>query len=128
MKKGTDHNSTVLKALAIETKFFSLIGRLNDQTLHQATPDLIKLLQRYDRLLGFGPQSDFMTAIDVRLFYAIFGRLKEADPKRRLELMKETDDCFAECQIQAINRARLRPVNAQELKPIALLPVFRAGS
>jgi hypothetical protein len=128
MKKGADRNSTVLKAIAIETEFFSLIGRLNDQTLHQATPNLIKLLQRYDRLLGFGPQSAFMTVIDVRLFYAIFGRLKEADPKTRLELMKGTQNCFARDQIQAINRARLRPVKAQELKPIALIPVFRAGS
>ena len=54
MQKRADRNSTVLKALAIETEFFSLIGRLNDQTLHPATPNLIKLLQRYDRLLGFG--------------------------------------------------------------------------
>lgn len=128
-KKKTAGNSPVVKAVAIEKEFFSRVDQLNDQTLSDATPALVKMLQRYDRLLGFSPTSNFATAIDVRLFYAVFGRLKTSDPKTRREIMKGTDDCFTKGQLHAIDRARLTLITGttQELKPAALMPVLRAG-
>jgi hypothetical protein len=69
--------SLLVKPLAIEDEFFSLLDKLKEQTLRELIPILVELLHEFDRLLGFDRHPDFTTALDVRLFYLTFDLLKK---------------------------------------------------
>jgi hypothetical protein len=79
-----EDQSGLTKALAIEKQFFPPVDKANNDDFRPGGTnacDPCEDAQRYDRLCGVSPSTEFATAIDVRLFYIPFTVLKEGNQK-----------------------------------------------
>ena len=118
--------SLLVKPLALEDEFFSLLDKLKEQTLRELIPILVELLHEFDRLLGFDRHPDFTTALDARLFYLTFDLLKK---QIRIDVAIFARNCgvFRKDQLDGINRTELPLIedNTKERRPVALLPLLR---
>lgn len=122
--------ANVISLATVGRQFLERVDELDLDTLPPATPALVKMLQRYDRLLGLRPSPDSSCGIDVRLIFVCRKRFQELGAKEQHRWMKGAKEFFFDPrQLQAIVQP-LRPIEKCSLEeierlPLALMPVVR---
>lgn len=87
MKKLSAANA--FKMAVIQREFLESVDELDFDTLPAATPELVKMLQRYDRLFGLRPSSNWSCGVDVRLIFVARKRFQQLDAKEQRRWMDE---------------------------------------